>query len=184
MGPLHTVELAETIRPPSRRRIAGLLTWPRAGTAPPNKCCQLAPPDRGAAKPGAGPRPAVFRNAFDSKEMQPVHMRLLCRLQLRDGHAYKSNRVLRIDHDYRACLGVMRLTQHLRSCVIREQGVIKRKYVLIDVVVLDRFLAEIRIEHQRVRAGSASEGIVGSGQSARRRHCRPSALCWQPVRRE
>lgn len=43
--------------------------------------------------------------------MHPVHMRLLCRLQLRDRHAYKSNRFMSIDHDYRACCGVMRLTQ-------------------------------------------------------------------------
>ena len=43
------------------------------------------------------------QKSFDSKEMQPVHMGLLCRLQLRDCHAYESNRFMGIDHDYRAC---------------------------------------------------------------------------------
>ena len=48
--------------------------------------------------------PSVLRKRSDSKEMQPVHMRLLCRLQLRDCHAHESNRVSGVDHDYRACL--------------------------------------------------------------------------------
>ena len=38
----------------------------------------------------------------------------------------------------------------------------KRKYVLVDLVVRDRFLAETRIEHQRVRTESAGEGVVGT----------------------
>ena len=53
--------------------------------------------------------PAYFRKRSDSKEMQPVHVRLLCRLQLSDCHAYKSNRVSGVHHDYRARLGVMHL---------------------------------------------------------------------------
>jgi len=59
---------------------------------------------------------------------------------------------MRVDHDHRAGAGVMRLAQHLRRRVMREQRMIKRKHVLVGVVVGDCFLAEAFIKHERVAA--------------------------------
>ena len=69
-------------------------------------------------------------------------------LQLCDAHTGQRNSVMSIDHDHRARLGVMRLTENLRRCRVRKQGVLKRKYVLVHVEVRNGFLAEVRIEHE------------------------------------
>src|SRR6478752_75139 len=73
----------------------------------------------------------VMTLRLHSKEVQPVHVRLLCRLQLRDSHAYEGDGVLSIDRDYGTRLGVMRLTQHLCGSVVLEQDMTERKHVLI-----------------------------------------------------
>jgi hypothetical protein len=55
--------------------------------------------------------------------------------------------VMRVYDDLRAKAGVVRVTEYERRCGLCEQGVIKRKLILIDAEVCDRFLTEALIEN-------------------------------------
>ena len=67
---------------------------------------------------------------------------------------------MRVYDDLRAKAGVMRLTENERRCGLCEQSVIKRKLILIDIEVCDRFLTEALIEYKSI--GRALIGIASS----------------------
>lgn len=73
--------------------------------------------------------------------MYPIQVGCLCSLQLRDCHTSKCDGVMGVYDDHGASAAVMRLTEYLHRRVVREQSMIKRKLILIDVEVCDRFLA-------------------------------------------
>jgi hypothetical protein len=88
--------------------------------------------------------------AFTSNEVYPIQVSRLCSLQLCDCHTRKSDSVVSISDDHCPGAGVMRLTEHLRRCVMREQSMIERKLILSGVEVCNRFLAEALVEYKSI----------------------------------
>ena len=89
-------------------------------------------------------------SACTSNEVYPIQVCRLCSLQLCDCHARKGDSVMGISDDHCPSAGVMRLTEHLRRCVMREQSMIERKHILIDVEVCNRFLTEALVEYKSI----------------------------------
>ena len=74
----------------------------------------------------------------------------VCSLQLCDCHTSKCDSVVSVYDEHRASAGVMHLTEYLSRCVLREQSMIERKLILIDVEVCDRFLTKAWIEYKSI----------------------------------
>jgi len=62
--------------------------------------------------------------------------------------------------EHRASAGVMHLTEYLSRCVLREQSMIERKLILIDVEVCDRFLTEALIEYKSIVSCPADQSVI------------------------
>ena len=82
------------------------------------------------------------------------------RLQLGKVHVGKRHRLIALDIDHRARGRVVNLVQQLRCR--RDEIVIDRQDVAVDVEVLDLDRAEAGIEHEGVSARAPGEAAAGA----------------------